>query len=63
MEREEFFAMLDRGERVVGGSDAHLVMHEVSQEAIRICAEMNSGYHTPIRAHCSYGGIDRAISA
>ncbi len=30
-----------------GGSEAHQFMHGVSQEALRITAEINSGYHEP----------------
>ena len=47
MELDALIAMLNKGETVVGGSEAHLCMHEASQEAIRICAEINSAYHTP----------------
>lgn len=37
---------LDSGKRVLSGSDAHMAMHKVSQDAIRICMDINSSYHT-----------------
>lgn len=47
MDLETFLAYLNSGKTVKGGSEAHLFMHGVSQEALRITAEMNGGYHTP----------------
>lgn len=47
MELKDFLNHLNRGLAVIGGSEAHLFMHEVSQEALRITAELNNTYHTP----------------
>lgn len=47
MDLETFLAYLNSGKTVKGGSEAHLFMHGVSQEALRITAEMNGSYHTP----------------
>lgn len=47
MDLEAFLAHLNSDKTVRGGSEAHLFMHGVSQEALRITAEMNGGYHTP----------------
>lgn len=47
MDLEECLERLDRGERVTGASEAHLAMHEASQQAIRICAEINGAYREP----------------
>ncbi|MEC4185262.1 DapH/DapD/GlmU-related protein [Adlercreutzia sp. R21] len=47
MELDEYLERLRAGERVEGWSDLHRMMHGVSQEAIRICMEMNNAYHTP----------------
>lgn len=47
MELDDFIGMLNRGETIVGGSEAHLHMHGMSQEALCICAEINGSYHTP----------------
>ena len=47
MDLQAYLEMLDSGQRIEGGSEAHRFMHGVSQEAIRICAQMNTGYHEP----------------
>lgn len=46
MDLNEFLEHLNRGEMVAGGSEAHMFMHGVSQEALRITAELNATYHT-----------------
>ena len=43
----ELLALLDAGETVTGGSPGHAVMHDTSQEALRIAGELNTGYHEP----------------
>ncbi|MEC4271825.1 DapH/DapD/GlmU-related protein [Adlercreutzia sp. R25] len=47
MELDEYLERLRAGERVTGQTEMHRMMHGVSQEAIRICMEMNNAYHTP----------------
>ena len=47
MELEVFLEHLNSGKPVKGGSEAHLFMHRVSQEALRLTAEINGSYHTP----------------
>lgn len=47
MELNDFLEHLNRGEIVTGGSEMHLFMHQVSQEALRITAELNNSYHNP----------------
>lgn len=47
MDLNEFLEHLNSGEKVQGGSEVHQFMHGVSQEALRITAEINTGYHTP----------------
>lgn len=47
MQLEDFLGYLNEGKTVDGGSKMHEYMHLISQEAIRICADMNSMYHTP----------------
>lgn len=47
MELEEFLAHLNRQEIVVGGSEVHLYMHKLSQEALQITAQLNNAYRTP----------------
>jgi len=47
VELKDFLDHLNRGLAVTGGSEAHLFMHKVSQEALRITSELNNTYHTP----------------
>ena len=47
MELEEFLNELNSGNVVQGGSEVHQFMHGVSQEALRITAEINGSYHEP----------------
>ena len=47
MDLNEFLEHLNSREKVQGGSEVHQFMHGVSQEALRITAEINTGYHTP----------------
>ena len=35
------------GKPVIGGSDVHKMFHQLSQEALKITAEINGKYHTP----------------
>ena len=47
MDLETFLEHLNSGKPVRGGSEAHLFMHGVSQEAPRLTAEINGSYHPP----------------
>lgn len=47
MELSEFLDHLSSGKTVEAGSEPHQFMHWASQEALRITAEINTGYHTP----------------
>ena len=47
MDLEAFLDHLSSGKPVQGGSEAHLFMHGVSQEALRLTAEINGNYHEP----------------
>ncbi|NYB72966.1 sugar O-acetyltransferase [Sedimentibacter hydroxybenzoicus DSM 7310] len=46
MELKDFLEHLNNGLSVTGGSEIHLFMHKVSQEALRITAELNNSYRT-----------------
>lgn len=46
MTTEEFINTMNSGVEVVADSPLHLVMHRLSQEAIRITMELNNSYHT-----------------
>ena len=43
----EFISALDSSDVIKCGSDVHLKMHELSQRALRLTAEINCGYHEP----------------
>lgn len=47
MEMNHFLEQLNRGTVVEGGSEVHLMMHAVSQEALKLTTELNSSYHPP----------------
>ena len=47
MDLNAFLDHLNSGKPVQGGSEAHLFMHGVSQEALRLTAEINGSYHEP----------------
>lgn len=47
MTLQEFLARMDTGDEIEAGSEYHLFMHGLSQEALRITAQMNNAYHTP----------------
>ncbi|MBR7742008.1 sugar O-acetyltransferase [Phycicoccus sp. BSK3Z-2] len=47
MDLDEFLARVARGETIVGGSDAHRLMHDAAQDAMRVLAELNTGYRSP----------------
>lgn len=47
MTLDAFLELMNSGARVKAGSAAHLCMHALSQEALRITAELNNAYHTP----------------
>jgi acetyltransferase-like isoleucine patch superfamily enzyme len=47
MDIHDFLAHLNRGEAVEGDSEMHQMMHKVSQEALKLTAELNGHYHTP----------------
>lgn len=47
MELNEYLNYLNSGKPVEGGGEVHQFMHIVSQEALKITAQINSGYHEP----------------
>lgn len=47
MELEEYLNYLRNGGVVEGGSELHQMMHQISQQALRITAQLNMGYHSP----------------
>ena len=47
MNLQEFLDHVNRGAVIEGGSEQHRFMHGAGQDALRITAELNSGYRTP----------------
>lgn len=47
IEVKEFLEYMNSGKTVVGGTEIHECMHWLSQEALRLTAELNGSYHTP----------------
>ncbi|MEC3885793.1 sugar O-acetyltransferase [Halobacillus litoralis] len=47
MDINGFLDHLNKGRTVEGGSEVHQVMHQVSQEALKVTAELNGKYHPP----------------
>lgn len=48
MDLKEFLDYLDSGKKVIGGSEIHIYMSELSQEALKITVDLNSNYYTPV---------------
>lgn len=46
MTKEEYFEHMKPGYTVIAGSEAHQVMHDLAQEALKITMEINHAYHT-----------------
>ena len=57
MELSEFLEHLSSGKPVEAGSEPHLFMHQASQEALRLTAEINGGYHTPEELRCLFAQL------
>ncbi len=47
MELQDFLDHVDRGAPIGGGSAQHQFMHGAAQDALRIIADLNTGYRTP----------------
>lgn len=47
MELIDFLKHLNAGKTVIGNSEIHQFMHEVSHEAMKITAKLNGSYHEP----------------
>lgn len=47
MDLQQFLDHVNRGALIEGGSDHHRFMHDAAQQALRIVADINTGYRTP----------------
>lgn len=57
MDLAGFLDHLNSGKPVKGGSEAHQFMHGVSQEALRITAEINGSYHEPAQLRALFSEL------
>ena len=57
MNLEAFLEHLNRGNLVKRGSAAHVFMHGVSQEALKITAEINGSYHEPAQLRALFSQL------
>ncbi len=46
MELKDFLEYMNSGKTVIGGSEVHLFMHGLSQEALKLTAKLNNTYRT-----------------
>lgn len=54
MTLDGFLAVMDSGEVLEGKSEVHLMMHNLSEEAIRICEKLNSCDRKPETIHALF---------
>jgi acetyltransferase-like isoleucine patch superfamily enzyme len=67
MELEKLLKCMDSGAEIVAGSEVHLYMCQLSQEAIRLTMELNGSYHTgeeiaAIMRRITGGKVDEGFS-
>ena len=64
---DDLVAALRDGQTILGGSPLHRAMHGASQTALRVAAEMNTGYREPaelraLLAELTGGEIDETVT-
>ncbi len=47
MDKKQFLEYLREGNVVEGGSKLHLGLHELAEDAMKLTAKLNNGYHEP----------------
>ena len=47
MDLKKYLEYVNQGKKVIAGSKEHNFMHELAQEAMKITAILNNGYHEP----------------
>lgn len=47
MNKNEFMELVKRGEPIAGGTEAHALLVQYSNEALRLTAALNGSYHEP----------------
>lgn len=49
MDLQTYLDDIEKGKRVQSGSSAHQIMHQMSQEALKITMQINNQYHEPAK--------------
>ena len=57
MDKEELLEKMSQGMVVFGGSQSHEWMHQLAQDALRITAKLNNGYHEPEELRQIFGEL------
>lgn len=60
MDLSTVLAHVDRGLTIEAGSDAHRFMHTASQQALRVLADLNTGYRDPDEVRALLGELTGA---
>lgn len=66
-ELQDFLDHVNRGALIEGGSEQHRFMQDAAQQALRIVAEINTGYRTPqevraLLAHLTGKAVDESVT-
>lgn len=62
MELQDFLNYMKSGRKVIAGSEVHLYMCMLSQEALKVTAKLNRSYHTPDEIRAIFSELtDRAV--
>jgi hypothetical protein len=56
---DEFMEIIKRGEPIVGGTEAHALLVQYSNEALRITTELNGAYHEPEEVRALFSWLTR----
>ena len=57
MQLKEFLEIMERGETIANGSPAFEFLHRTYNEASKILADLNAGYHTPAQIRALFGAL------
>lgn len=57
MDMNDYLDLLNSGAAIKAGSPAHQFMHGASQEALRLTARLNSGYHSPAEINALFSRL------
>jgi acetyltransferase-like isoleucine patch superfamily enzyme len=57
MDKNEFWELVKRGEPITGRTEAHALLVQYSNEALRITAELNGSYHEPDKVRALFSRL------